>query len=112
MKKFFHKSPNLWNARGSADKNHFIDLLGFEAGIFQGLLAGADGAVDDGLDELFELFAGDFAEVTLAAGKFDIELYGLLRRERDLGFNYGFANGLHGFRIAAKVQAQISERVV
>src|SRR5580700_6978790 len=103
MEKFFYKSANFRDAGGSADQDDFVNLFGLEASIFESLLAGADGAVDDGLDELFELFARDLAEIMLAAGKFDIELCRGLRGERDLGFDDGFANGLHGFGVAAQV---------
>ena len=46
---------------------------GGEAGILHRLLAGADGAVDDGLNQLLELLARDLALVPLAAGQFDVE---------------------------------------
>ena len=37
---FLHQCADLRNARRSADQHDFVDLLGLEAGIFQGLLAG------------------------------------------------------------------------
>ena len=46
---------------------------GCEAGVFHRLAHRADGAVDDGLDQLLVLLARDLALVALAAGKFDIE---------------------------------------
>ena len=87
-------------------------MFGLEAGIFQSLLAGSDRPVDDGLNKLFELLAVDLAQVALAAGKFYLELRGRLRGERDLCLNDTFANGLHGFGVAAKVETEITERVV
>ena len=57
----FHKSANFRDARGTADEDYFVNLFGLEAGIFQRLLAGADGAVDDGPDKLFELLTRDLA---------------------------------------------------
>jgi hypothetical protein len=74
MEKLFDKSANFRDARGAPDEDDFIDLFGFEASIFESLLAGADSAVDDRLDELLELFASDLAKIAPAAGKFNVEL--------------------------------------
>jgi hypothetical protein len=111
-KEIFHQSANFGNARGSADQHDFVNLFGLEAGVFQGLLAGADGAVDDRLNELLELLARDLAQIALAAGQLDVELHRWLRGERDLGFDHGFANGLHGFGVAAQVETQVAVNVV
>ena len=85
---------------------------GFRSGIFHGLLAGADGAIDDGLNQLFVLLARDLAAIVLAAGEFDVELDGGFGRERDLGVDDGFADGLHGFGVAAKVEIEVAANVV
>ncbi len=63
---FFHQRANFRDARGATDQHDFVDLLGFQVGVFHRLLAGADGAIDDGLNELLELLAGDLALVALA----------------------------------------------
>ena len=112
VEQFLHQRANLGNARRTADQYDFVDLFGLEAGIFQRLLAGADGAIDDRLNQLLELLAGDFALIALAAGQFDVELDRRLRRERDLGLDHGFANGLHRFGIAAQIEAQVAANVV
>jgi hypothetical protein len=48
----------------------------------------------------------------LAAGKFDVEFDRRLRRERDFGFDDGFADGLHGFGVAAKIEIEVAANVV
>ncbi len=48
----------------------------------------------------------------MPCGKFDVEFDRRLRRQRDLGFDYGFADGLHGFGVAAEVEAEIAANVV
>src|SRR5580693_8072766 len=98
--KFLHQGANLRDACGSTDEDDLVNLFGLETGVFESLLAGADGAIDDGPDELLELLARDLAQVALAAGEFDIKLNRGLRGERDLGFDYCIADGLHGFGVA------------
>ena len=71
---FFHQRANFGNARGAADQHDFVDLLRFQIRILQGLLAGADSAVDDRLNQLLELLTRDLALVSIAAGKLYIEL--------------------------------------
>ena len=83
LEQFFDQRANFGNARGAADEHDFVDLFRLQAGIFQRLLAGADGAIDDGLNQLLELFARDLALVALAAGQFDVKLdRGLRKRAR------------------------------
>ena len=68
VEQIFHERANLRDARRAADQHDFVNLLGLEAGVFQSLLAGTDGAVDDRLDQLLELLARDLAPVAFAAG--------------------------------------------
>ena len=110
--KIFDQRANFGNARGTADEHDFVDHFRFQAGIFHGLLAGANGAVDDRLNQLFVLLASNLAAVVLAAGEFDVKLDRGLGRERDFGFDDGFADGLHGFRVAAKVEAEVAANIV
>ena len=70
------------------------------------------GAGDDSRDELFELLAGDLTVVILTAGKLQLDAGGLIVRERDLGFDDGFADGLDGFGIAAEIDTQVAGDVV
>jgi hypothetical protein len=112
VKEFFDQSADLGNARGSADEHNFVNLLGLEACIFQSLLAGTDRAVDDGLDQLLELFTRNLSQIALATGQFDVELDRGLRRECDLRFDHRIANGLHGFGVAAEVETQVPPSVV
>jgi hypothetical protein len=57
LKHFLPPAREPRNARRSADQHDFIDLFRRKVRIFQRLLAGADGAVDDRLNQLLELFA-------------------------------------------------------
>ena len=56
-------------------------------------------------------------EIALAAGDFNIDFDRGLRRERDFGLDDGFADGLHGFGVAAevvisKIEAEVAKSVV
>ena len=66
--------PSAEYERDRKEENDFVNLFGLEAGIFHGLLTGADRAVDDGLNQLLILLAGNLALIALAAGQFDVEL--------------------------------------
>ena len=100
------------NARRAADENDFVDLLGREAGVFQGLLAGADGAVEHRLDDLFKLLAGDLAAIGRAVGQIEVDVSPVSRGERDLGFDDRLANCLHGLRVCAEIETVFAEDVV
>ena len=69
LEQILHQRAHFRDARRTADQHDFVNLLGLEVRIFQSLLAGADGAIDDGLDQLLELLARDFAPVAFAAGQ-------------------------------------------
>ena len=112
LEQIFHQSAHFRNTRGSADEDDFVNLFGLEPSIFQRLLARPYGAVDDGLNQLLELLSSDLAQIPLSTGQFHIELYRRLRRESDFGFDYGLANGLHGFAISAEIEAEIAESVI
>ena len=95
-----------------ADENNFVDLFGLKVRVFQRLLARANGAIDDRLNQLFVLLAGDLAQVALATGQFDVKLDRRLRGERDLGVDHSFANGLNSFGVAAEVEIEVAANVV
>src|SRR5579872_1447447 len=94
------KRANFRNASRTADQDDFIDLLRFETGIFEGLFARTNSAIDDRLDQLLELFAADLALVAPTLRQFDIEFYRGLRRQRNLRINNGFADRGYGFTIS------------
>ena len=77
MEDLISEAADERNARRAADEDDFIDLLGREAGILQGLRTGADGAVEHRLDDLFELLAGDFAAVGLAVRAMSTSMYAI-----------------------------------
>jgi hypothetical protein len=53
-----HHFLNLGHAGHAADQNHFVDVAGLQAGILESGLARLDGALDQILDQAFELGAG------------------------------------------------------
>ena len=100
------------DTRRTTDENDFVDLLGGDGGVFEGLQAGTEGAVNDRLDDLLELLAGDFAPVGLAIRKVETDAGRALGRECDLRFDDRFANGLDSFSVswAKSCWAAASER--
>ncbi len=104
LKQFLDQRAHFRNARGTTHQHDFVNLLRLQVRIFQRLLAGADGAVDDGLYQLLILIACNLAPIALTVRQFDIKFYGRLRRQRDLGLDHGFSNGLHGLGIAAQIE--------
>ena len=109
---FFHQRANFWNARRTTDQHDFVDLFRLEIRIFQRLLAGADGAVDDGVNELLKLRPRNLALVALAVRQFNIEFDRRLRGERDFGVDYGLTNGLYGFGVAAEIETEIAVNII
>ena len=74
VEKILHQRSNFGNSRRAANQHDFIDLLRLQSCVFQRLLARADGAIDNWLNQLLELFAGDLALVALAFRQLNIEL--------------------------------------
>ena len=83
-----------------------------QAGVFQRLLAGSDGAIDDRLDQLLELLARNLALIALATGQFNVQLGRGLRRQRDLGLDDRFADGGHDFAVARDIEFHVAANVV
>ena len=54
----------------------------------------------------------NLALILCAAGKVDVESGGIFGRQRDLGFDDGFADGLHGFGVGAEIDALVAANVV
>ncbi len=99
------------DAGGAADHDDFVDRLGGELGVFEGLANGAGGAFDDSGDELFELLARDLAIVGLAAD-FD-RYFGVFRGTKcDFGVDYGLTERLDHFGLRADVDAEVAADVV
>ncbi len=63
-----HQPPHLRNAGRASNQNDLVDLFGLQVGIFERLVAGADGAVDDRLDHLLETFERNFALIFFPTG--------------------------------------------
>ena len=78
-KQVLHQLPHFRNARGAAHQYHFVNLRGFEVGVFERLLAGTNRAINDRLDQLLERLLWDLALVAFPAGQFDVECCGRLR---------------------------------
>ena len=106
-----HQAANFRNARRSSDEHDLVDLFGLQPCVFECLLAGADGAVDDGLDHLLERLERNFAAILFPIGQFDVELCGGLRRKSDLRFDDRFADSGYGFAIVACVLAQVESEI-
>ena len=53
-----HRFDDLGHARHTADQNHFVNFIGFQTGIRQGLAARLDGLLHQIVDKRFQLGAG------------------------------------------------------
>ena len=51
----FHRFLNLRHAGHATDQDHFVNFTGGQAGVFQGLLAGLDGALHQVFNQGFQL---------------------------------------------------------
>ena len=72
------------DADGATDEDDFVDVLGGEPGVLDGVAAGALGARDEGFHELLEL----------GAGELDVEMFGAGGISRDEGeVDVGFLRG-------------------
>ena len=109
---FLHPLAHARHAGLAADEHDIGDVLGFEAGVLERLLARVDGALDEVPDELFELGAGErLDEVQRGRGAAfhaggDERLVDLGRRRRaqfDLGLLGGFLEALQREAVGAKV---------
>src|SRR5208337_2427201 len=108
----FHQLTHPRNSRRAAHQHGFVNVLWLQASIFQRLLDRADGAIDNGLNQLLKLRLRDLALVALAAGKFDVEHSLFVGGQLDLGFDHGLADGLHDLGIAANIHAEITLDVI
>ncbi len=112
MEQRFHELLHARNARGTANKHNFVDLFRLERGVFQSLLARADGALHDRLNQSLELLARNLALVTKAPGQRNVQFHGGLRREKNLGLDDGFADSLDRLGIAPEIELHVSGDVV
>src|SRR5690349_9912214 len=112
VEEFLHDLAKARNARGAAHQRDLVDLLGREACVAQRLLARPDSALQDGLDQAFELLARDLALILLALRQIDFDDRALLRGERDLGVDHGLAHGLYDFGIAAEIQPHVAADII
>ena len=95
MEEIVHQLAHRGNSRGAAHQHHFVDLLGRDAGVGQGLLAGTGGARQHRLDQLLEDRAGNLALIAVAVGQLDVEVRRRLGGEPNLGIDGGLAQRLH-----------------
>ena len=102
---------------GAADEDYFVDVLGGEAGVAEGILAGLDGGVDELVGELLELGAGERLHEVLGhpvdghdVGEVDFGAGGA--GELDFGFLGSFLEALEGHGVLAEVDAFVLEEFV
>src|SRR5581483_4798194 len=112
LEQVLNQFPHLGNARGTAHQHDLVNLLRLKIRIFQSLPSRANGAVQDGLNQLLELLARDFAPIPLAAGKVNIEPGRGLGRQRNFGLDYRFAYGLHGLAAAPEIESHVAADIV
>ncbi len=93
------------DARAAADHHYFVDLVGGQLRVFEGLLYGRGGAGDDGRDELLELGTGDLAGVEFAVWEGERDARGVGGAEGDLGIDDGLAELLDDFGVGGDVDA-------
>lgn len=101
---------DLGHAGHTTDHDDFVEVLVFDAGVLHALLAGSDGALDESVNETFELGAGehhlDVLRTVLVGGdegEVDFGLHG--GGELALGLFSGFADTLEGHAVVAEVDA-------
>ena len=108
----FHQRLDARHARLSAHQNHFVDLAGVNACVFQGLLARTNGALNDVIHHLLQLGARQLLhQVLRPAGvsrdkrQIDFALHG--GGEFDLGFFRGVPQTLerHLIALGAKIKS-------
>ena len=85
-----HQLLDARDPGGAADQDHLVDVLGFEAGVLERLAARSHRALDDVLDELFELGPREAHVEVLRPGgvggdEREVDLALLGRRELALG---------------------------
>src|SRR5215204_4992083 len=105
-----HGLDDLWHARHAADQDHLVDLRSLDPGVAQRGAARIDRLLDQIVDQLLELRAGELdVEVlrpVLVGGderKVDLGLH--RRRQLDLRLLGGLLEALQGELVAAQVDA-------
>ncbi|EHH12994.1 NAD-specific glutamate dehydrogenase [Mesorhizobium amorphae CCNWGS0123] len=79
-----HDLLDLGHAGHAADQDHFVDLTGLQAGILERRLAGVDRALDEILDQAFELRPRQLQRQVLRSGRIGGD-----ERQVDLGLGRG-----------------------
>ena len=99
---------DLGHTSHTTDHDDFVDVLVFDGGVLHALLAGGDGALDEVVNEAFELGAGEHHLDVLGTvlvggdeGEVDFGLHG--GGEFALGLFGGFADTLHGHAVVAEL---------
>ncbi len=105
-----HDFLNLRHAGHAADQNHFVDFASLETGILQRCLARLDGALDEIVDQAFELGARQLDGKMLRTGLVGRDErqidFGLLRgRQFDLGLFGSFLEALQSELVVLEVDA-------
>ena len=82
-------------------------MLRYDAGVGHGLLAGADGAIEDRLDEQLEDIARDLALITITVWQLGVEVSRGFRRELNLGIDGLLAQCLYRAGISTQIDTML-----
>ncbi len=105
-----HGLDHFWHARHAANQHHIIDLGRRQAGVIECRLAGADGALDEAIDQRLQLGPGELHGEMLRSGgvrrdEGEVDLGLCSTGKLDLGLLGGLAQALHRELVAAQVDA-------
>ena len=100
------------NARGAADQDDFVDLFGRDAGIGRGPVCRGRRCGRGRARSTARRLRGNLALIAIAVGQFDVEAGDVLGGEGDLGVDGGLAQGLHGARVLAQIDAVLGVNFV
>ena len=113
LEEFFYELTDTRNSRRASDEHGFVDLARRQTGVLHGLLDRADGAINDWLNQLFELCPRDLALIMLAARKRNLKRCSFLPRQRDLRlFDNSLPNRLHNLSVAPHIDTEIALDIV
>ena len=112
-----HDLLDSGNSSRAADQNHFVDVLGVDAGVPEGQLAGLDATLQDVFHQAFELGAGELHVQVLGSRGI-----GRHKRQVDLGFQSGrelhfcffgsFLQSLQGHLVLGEIDSLVLDELI
>src|SRR3546814_14585669 len=105
-----HDRADLGHPRHAADEHDLVDRIGLEAGILERLLARIERALDEILDQLLEIGAGDrlhqmLRPVLIGGDEGQVDLGRLRRRQPALRLFSGFLQTLERELVLVEIAA-------